>query len=497
VVRTDLRSSSIVVAGAAATSAATAAGVATGTAGAATEVAAGTAAVAALRPAFFTSAAATTGAGAATTGAGAGAATSSVFLATRLALVAEEAVEEFIILVPVEEFISIKRTIPTLSTRTGSIFMGNPSISPPGLTRGTFFFERSPGYDGVPDARLNPQDKLRFSLLRHPGFILKGRRMEVLELRKCANIKSKKHKDQPCPLTASHGEYCSRHYKNPMRYLQESKVLPERVLTRSGHAAVQRIQRVWRKIAVFNRFRRQGPAANFRDIASNQTEVYSLDSLDSIPQSFFFSFADTKKNVWAFDIRSLSHLVTEGSEIVNPYTRGLIDSSVLQKIHARIVWLRERKYPILYAIGENLTQEQVWNQKVLDVFFKMEALGYRASCRWFDAMNLTDHMSFYRKLHRLWMYQLGLTPAEKEAIIPGYNAGLTKLFKQTPDRLETQNHDLRWWRRANLNLILEFLCRAPQKSQQGLGALYILMALVQVVPEAAEAYPWVREALGY
>ncbi len=321
--------------------------------------------------------------------------------------------------------------------------------------------------------------------------------MEVSELRKCANIKSKKHKDQPCPFVASQGDYCSRHYKNPTRFVAQKEAIPEKILTRSGYQAILKIQKVWRKWSSIHRFSRQGPAANARDLASNPTELYTLDTLETIPTSFFFSFADDKKNIWAFDIRSLSHLVTEGSEIVNPYTRGLIASRTLQKIHARILWLRERKFPILHATGENLTQEQLWNQKVLDVFFKMEALGYRASCRWFDEMTLSDHMLFYRRLHRLWTYQLGLTNVEKEAIVPGFNAGMTKLFRQAPDRVESQSHDLRWWRRANLNLILEFLTRAPQKSQQGLGALYILMALVQVVPEAAEAYPWVRESLGY
>jgi hypothetical protein len=116
VVRTDLRSSSRVVAGAAAASATAATGAeATGTAGAATGAAAGAAAVAAdLRAAvFFTSAAGAAGAGAAT-GAGVATGASSVFLATRLGLAAEEVEAEFIILVPVEEFISIKRTIPSL-----------------------------------------------------------------------------------------------------------------------------------------------------------------------------------------------------------------------------------------------------------------------------------------------------------------------------------------------------------------------------------------------
>lgn len=320
--------------------------------------------------------------------------------------------------------------------------------------------------------------------------------MESLELRKCANIKSKKHKDQPCLYTATHGDFCSRHYKNPTRFVTKI-VLPEKILTRSAHQAIVLIQKFWRRWSTKRRFQRQGPAANCYSLASNQTEVYSLDSLDTIPKSFFFSFGDESKNIWAFDIRSLSHLVTEGNEIVNPYTRGIISSAILQRVHRRILWLRERKFPILYATGENLTPDQLWNQKVLDVFFKMEALGYRASCRWFDEMNLSDHMTFYRRLYRLWMYQLGLTSAEREAIVPGYNSGMTKLFRHTPDRIEANAHDLRWWRRSNLNVILEFISRASQKSQQGLGALYVLMALVQVVPEASEAYPWIRESLGY
>lgn len=321
--------------------------------------------------------------------------------------------------------------------------------------------------------------------------------MEATQLRKCANIKSKKHKDQPCSFPASHGDYCSRHFKNPIPFKPKQADLPERIVTRSGTAALSKLQRWWKGKSAHNRFSRQGPVANAPDLAANQTEVYSLDSLSTIPPAFFFSFSDEKKTLWAFDIRSLSHLVTEGNEIVNPYTRMPISSAILQKVHRRIVWLRERKYPILYATGDAMTQEQLWNQKVLDVFFKLEALGYRASCRWFDELRILDHITFYRRLHRLWTYQLGLTHAEKEAIVPGYSASLTKLFRLTPDRIESQPHDLKWWRRSNLNLIVEFLSRAPQKSHQGLGALYVLMALVQVVPEAAEAYPWIRETLGF
>ena len=493
VVRTDLRSSSRVVAGAAG-SAGAATGAATG-AGVAEEAAAATGA-AALRPAFFTSAAgaaAATGAGV-TTGAATGATTSSVFLATRLALV-EEAAAELIILVPVEEFISIKRTMLIPKDYSKSIFNQKPFNLNTGLTRRTFFFEQSPGRVGSPIPERDPAYFLFFSILRPPGFLGEVG-MEGQTLKKCANIKSRSHADQPCTLSATHGEFCSRHYKNPRRFLQNQPIIPEAMMTRSALRKINTLQRFWRSKRGIRRFHAQGPAANIRAVAANDTEVYSLESVDTIPQCFFFSFADETKTIWAFDIRSLSHLVTEGNEIVNPYTRVLLDSVTLKKIHDRIVWLRQRKIPIVYVTNESMTQEQIWNQKVLDVFFRMEGAGYRASCRWFQDMNLTAHSTFYRRLHRLWTYQLGLTAAEKEAIMPGYNSGMTKLFRQTPDRIESQIHDLRWWRRANLNLILEFLTRAPQKSQQSLGALYILMALVQVVPEAAEAYPWIRESVG-
>lgn len=321
--------------------------------------------------------------------------------------------------------------------------------------------------------------------------------MEGGKLRKCASIKSKKHRDQACTYTATQGDYCSRHSKNPVRYKPKEEVAEFVTNTRQTTKAVQALQRFWRRKSSLLRYNRQGPAANDRSLAANQTEVYSLDPLDSIPQSSFFSFADELKTIWAFDIRSLSHLVTETSEIVNPYTRTPLQSKTLKQIHSRIVWLRERKFPILYATGENMSQEQLWNQKVLDVFFKMEALGYRASCRWFDELRIIDHEAFYRRLHRLWTYQLGLNHGEKEAIVPGYSSGQTKLFRQSPDKLQGELHDLRWWRRTTLNLILQFLTKAPQKNNQSLGALYIVMTLVQVVPEAAEAYPWVRESLGY
>lgn len=320
--------------------------------------------------------------------------------------------------------------------------------------------------------------------------------MEPAEVRRCASIKSRKHKDARCPYGATQGDFCARHSKNSIRF---QPLLPNDFLdkptTRADVQAVRRLQRFWRRWSAYMRFRRQGICTNCLDLADNTTEVYSLENLETIPRFLLFSFADAQKKLWVFDIRSLAHMITEGSEVLNPYNREPIPSQILHKIHQRTQWLRDRKYPILYATGENLTPQQIWNQKVLDVFFRMEHLGYRASCRWFEAMTTTDHEDFYKAMYQLWFVYLGLTPEEKEAILPGYNTPLGKVFRHTPDKLRNAVHDLVWWRKYNLFVIQQFLSRSPHKAQQALGALYVLMGLVQIIPEAAEAYPWILETL--
>lgn len=320
--------------------------------------------------------------------------------------------------------------------------------------------------------------------------------MESSEVRRCASIKSRKHRDAQCPYAATQGDFCTRHSKNSIRFVS---ALPTAFLdkptTRAELQAVRRLQKFWRRWSAYARFRRQGVVANCLDMAQNQTEVFSLDPLQTIPRFFLFSLVDEQKKAWVFDIRSLGHMITEGDELLNPYTREPIGSRTLHKIHQRAEWLRARKYPLLYATGENLTAQQIWNQKVLDVFFRMEHLGYRASCRWFEDMTPMDHEDLYRCLHHLWYVQLGLTQQEKEAILPGHNAPLTKVFRHNPDKLQGGIHDLTWWRKHNLHLIREFLTRSPNKAQQALGALYVLMGIVQIVPEAARAYPWVLDTV--
>lgn len=260
-------------------------------------------------------------------------------------------------------------------------------------------------------------------------------------------------------------------------------------VTRMYLQSVIRVQKWWRKTLPFILVRNQGPSVHSYELSQNTTEVYSMETLDTIPKSFFFSYSDSNKTIWSFDIRSLSHMLAEGKALENPYTRELFSPKAVQKVRERISYLRKRKYSVLYLHGDNLSQEQEWNQRVLDVFMKLEALGYLAACSWFHALSIRDHFSFYKVMYELWNWRVGLTPDERELIVPSS----IKLFRWAPDAMT--EHNLRWWQKQNLSIIHTLITKSRDKTKNALGAVYTMMGLVHVSEDAAEAYPWIQEML--
>lgn len=68
------------------------------------------------------------------------------------------------------------------------------------------------------------------------------------EFRKCLNVKSRANPHIQCPLSATQGDYCSRHYKKPNPF--KSKTKSERIYTRTETTAVKKIQGFWRRKAL-------------------------------------------------------------------------------------------------------------------------------------------------------------------------------------------------------------------------------------------------------
>lgn len=316
--------------------------------------------------------------------------------------------------------------------------------------------------------------------------------MQPLVTRPCKNIKSRKNPDVQCPFPAIQGEFCCRHSKNPRRFIPP---IVKREVTRADHATANQIRLWWLRCAPLHRYRTQGPAANDLSLSMNTTELYTLGPIGTIPPIYRFSFASAtpSKTLWMFDIRTLVYSLAKGVPQINPYNREPLGPAAIEKLHARVASLRKRKFQIEYMDTDTLTPDQLWNQRVLDSFLRIESLGYYVSSDWFHSLGQPDHCRFYERLQGLWSYRLGLTPAMRELVVPGHSVGRGSLFPLVA--VDYYDKSLRWWQTMSIELIEKFIGRAADSENRRLGAMYVLMAFVQVSRPAARAMPWVVESL--
>jgi hypothetical protein len=322
--------------------------------------------------------------------------------------------------------------------------------------------------------------------------VKKSSKSETVTVRQCSNIRSKKHPDARCTLTASQGDFCARHSKNPTRY-QEKYTLTESI-TYAQLKSITKIQKWWKLYSGLLRFHRQGPAANDPTITENQTDVYTLESTSLIPQLYRWSYADAKKHIWIFDVRSISMMRTEDTreKLSNPYTRDIIDAPPLKKFHDHCTWLRKRKYCLVHtADTTEMTPDQLWHQKILDVTMKYDVLGYHTCLNWFEELPVQKLALFYTELWELWYYRLQLNNTVKNQVVPNWNAD-PPLFKWRPHELRNRG-DKKWWQKTVLELLDRFVSSAQLKEHKTLGALYGITGFAIVSPIVREHYPWLVE----
>ena len=314
-----------------------------------------------------------------------------------------------------------------------------------------------------------------------------------MNAKQCSSIKSKKHANLRCPNPATRGDFCAKHCKSKVLWV--SSVPAPKPFTKKQKAAGELIKKFWIQRGRLYHRRRQGPALFIIGESHNDKDIYTYDPIQTVPFSYLFSYADSEKRLWSFDLRFLLQLLQYGNELKNPFTQEQIPEEAILRLQARAETLRTRKppLPIIYAEPEGLTSEQIWNQKVLDVFLKLTTLGFGVNVLWFETLSVRAHEYFYRVLYESWTYNQ-ISHQERERIVPGYSSGRTPLFRWNPETIEGRVGELKWWRKQNLGLMNAFLSRGQDRATQGCGAIYLLTALAKVHPRAREAFPYLADS---
>lgn len=297
----------------------------------------------------------------------------------------------------------------------------------------------------------------------------------------CISIQSRKHPEFRCPNSATRDEFCAKHWKSKVRW--EAPPVPLK-----HTLAAQQIQRFWMLHGRLRARRSHGPALFIPLESHNDKDIYTYESVTTIPFTYHFSYSDPQGHIWSFDLRFLVQLLHYGKEIKNPFTQELLPQDVLERFQVRVEHLTKQKCPILYTETECLTSEQSWNQKVLDVFLKLTTLGFGVNVLWFESLGVREHEYFYTIMYESWTYN-NLSHEERERIVPSYVR--IPIFRWPPHMLEA--HDLKWWRKQTLSIMNSFLSRGQDRATQGCGAIYILSALAKCHPRAREAFPWLVE----
>jgi len=301
----------------------------------------------------------------------------------------------------------------------------------------------------------------------------------------CLSIKSKKKPTEKCVAKAVKGGFCARHSKS--RVLWSSP--PAKPVTRRQKAASEMILRFWLRHGRKRLRKTMGPCTFAVEAAENESDLLTLETVKSIPLTYRFSYIDTN-NAWIFDIRFFIQLLHHGNELKNPFNQTPLTQGVITLLQKRIEILRTRGQPIIYLESGVLSPEQIWNQKVLDVFLKMNSLGFPVNIIWFDLMTVLTHERFYTHLYNLWNHHLQLSDEQKELMVPGHSSGRAPLFRWTPEVLTAGPRELKWWRKLTLNLMKSFLERGQDPVTQNSNALTILTSLASCHRYVAEAFPW-------
>ena len=306
-----------------------------------------------------------------------------------------------------------------------------------------------------------------------------------MSLRKCANIKSRRQPDQKCSEEAKYGEFCSKHIKRPIRFPLLKNYDPS--LTRTNMDMLVRLQRKFRFRNGLRRSRQQGPAATFLELSDNETEVSTLEALSTIPILYRFSFADSQKHIYTFDIRTLYQLIERsGYTITNPYNRELIGKTVVDKLIERINFLRKRKFCLLIVSDIDLTDEQLIHQRVVDVCLKYDFLGFYTSPEWFENLDLRCLKEIYINLYNMFILRPVADSATLDSI---YKRRSEDLFDLRIHGINNRK-DKKVLQTAILNAFEKLVTTSPKKENRCLGATYSLKIWAMSYPQIYINYPW-------
>ena len=249
-----------------------------------------------------------------------------------------------------------------------------------------------------------------------------------------------------------------------------------------------KIQKIWRGYIIRKLFRLKGIGLK----SVNDTDFLTFEEVNKIPFYQRFSFKDDDGFIYSFDIYSLFNLIMKSNDdsgiAKNPYTRKELNNNVLYRLN-KVIWLTKKvlNKKIKYKFDNDinvLSSEKKLELKAIEVFQKIDQLGYVTDTKWLLNLSQIRLVRYLRELDDVWRYRAQLSNETQRNICPPngnpfLNIPLGTLMHKSSLTLKTYALD-----------VMGELLKSEDKDNRTLGANYILGVLTIVSHPAANALPW-------
>lgn len=170
----------------------------------------------------------------------------------------------------------------------------------------------------------------------------------------CASVRKKGSCDQ-CTAKAVFGHtLCGRHAKC------KTVTLWAQVHKARGNQMI-RVQALVRGWLLRRRLALGGPGVLRRSLVTNDEDLVTCESKESIPAFEYFGFEENGK-VWGFSFQSLWKWVVRSHQPVNPYTKVPLDIETRKRLHA--AWAYKHRHRMDVPEEPTVLQERIrarWN----------------------------------------------------------------------------------------------------------------------------------------
>jgi hypothetical protein len=284
----------------------------------------------------------------------------------------------------------------------------------------------------------------------------------------------------------------AKHYKIKISGNKEDLIKRIYVFFKLSSVVVS-IQKVFRGFLQRKYNECHGPAFCKRNLCTNATDFLTIEDVETLPYSQFYSYKDVDGFIYGFDIISLYNLITKsGKNVKNPYNRNDIPNSVIRNIRNMIRLSKILKIQVdieLQDVNQEISNKKNIELRALDLFQFIDGLGNYSDPSWLLSLSRHQIVRFMRELIDIWNYRLNLTNIMKQSICPPHGDPFRNVSSLI---LNEQNIDTM---RKHVLICLERLVMTGiDKDWQSLGAYYVLGALTIVNENASTSLPWLYQS---